>query len=143
MDREKYIESFLDAMFNVLISPIHEETVDIGRGEGKIIIYLSNNPDGVNSGKLAEILNVGTGRIGNALKNLEKKGYITRELSKDDKRKVIVKLTEEGFSLADEKNRVFRERINKMIDFMGDDDALEYLRLFRLFVEHLKKEKGE
>lgn len=51
---------------------------------------------GANPGTLSEYLNVGTGRIGNALKDLEEKGLIERSKESKDKRKTVVVLTEEG-----------------------------------------------
>ena len=57
-----------------------------GRGEPKIILYLNNHPEGANPGALSEYLNVGTGRIGNALKDLEEKGLIERSKESKDKR---------------------------------------------------------
>lgn len=70
---------------------------NISIGEKAILRLLQDKgKEGLYSGDISKYLNVGTGRIGNALKSLEKKGFIQRKKDKGDKRKVKVYLTKEG-----------------------------------------------
>ena len=55
----------------------------------------------INVTHLGEKLYLDSGTLTPLLKKLEKKGYITRERSKDDERTLDVKLTEEGLKLRD------------------------------------------
>lgn len=93
-----------------------------GRGKPKIILYLNNHPEGANPGALSEYLNVGTGRIGNALKDLEEKGLIERSKESKDKRKTVVVLTEKGKEKAAGFKAFFTLKIRQMVDALGGDD---------------------
>ena len=55
----------------------------------------------INVTHLGEKLYLDSGTLTPLLKKLEKKGYITRQRSKDDERTLDVKLTEEGLALKD------------------------------------------
>ncbi len=56
----------------------------------------------INVTHLGEKLFLDSGTLTPLLKKLEKKGYITRQRSKDDERTLDVKLTEEGLKLRDQ-----------------------------------------
>ncbi len=56
----------------------------------------------INVTHLGEKLYLDSGTLTPLLKKLEKKGYITRQRSKDDERTLDVKLTEEGLKLRDQ-----------------------------------------
>ena len=83
--------------------------------------------------ELSEILGMRPQSIGELLSKLEKKGYITRTPSLNDKRVIIVRLTEKGAGaeesgnsqsdpddifgcLSEEEQSTFREYLDRMID---------------------------
>lgn len=96
MDQDSLMYKMSEVVFRMhSLGPVRE-TDRFSEGERAILYNLYHSPGGLYSGTLAERLHVGTGRIGNALKTLEKKKFITRQTDKKDKRRVLVKLTEAG-----------------------------------------------
>ncbi len=93
----------MDKMFDLAFQMKNEQSkmpffTTISEGERGIIGLLGKAyPKPFSSGDLAEKMFVGTGRVGNALKSLERKGLIYREKDEKDKRKVWVHLTKLGY----------------------------------------------
>lgn len=66
-----------------------------GRGQGKVLKILARNGE-ISQKDLQDMLEIQSGSISEVLAKLEDKGMITRIKSEDDKRKVIVSITEAG-----------------------------------------------
>ena len=81
-------------------------------------------------------LNVGSGRIANALNTLQNKGLIFRQDALDDRRKVKVFITEEGKLLQENRRREYMEYIQRVLEKMGEEEASEFLRLLEKFMNY-------
>ncbi len=86
------------------------------RGESSLLLYLYKRcKEDVTPGNISEDLMISTARVAASLNSLENKGYLTREIDKEDRRKIIIKLTikgkAKGITLKEERlnylNRVF------------------------------------
>ncbi|MFB5760104.1 MarR family winged helix-turn-helix transcriptional regulator [Paenibacillus medicaginis] len=114
--------------------PLDDRGQPFSRGEMGILIHLNFHKDGATSGQLSEFLSVSTGRVATALKSLEKKGYVVRRTDTDDKRKVIVFITDVGRQfLLDRRNEgiVLTE---KLLRKLSEEDAKEFVRLVKIIV---------
>lgn len=116
-------------------------------GERGILFQLYLHPEGVFSGELSERVGVGTGRIGNALKHLEKDGLIKREREAYDHRKVNVLLTDKGYAkMKDINDRVYKEQL-RLIRKIGVDKMNTLLndldQVISVLVEVSEEEKKE
>ena len=130
MEKEKilqYARAFLDLIGKTARLPDDRQNLGYGRGQRMILFYLSNHPDGVPSGELSSSLHVGTGRIGNALKELEKKGYILRKADAADRRKVLVFLTGKGIAYTDERRQELLRNIEHGIQAVGEERFQAFL----------------
>ena len=111
---------------------------DPARGQGKILSLLKMQ-DSVSTKELSSILGIRVSSLNEMLAKLEKNGYIQREQSEDDRRVMIVKLTEKGreseqskpdfaniFScLSEEEQFVFGQYLDRIITALekeGGDD---------------------
>jgi len=68
---------------------------DTTRGQGRILALLKMR-DGISTKDLSYLLEVRISSLNELLSKLEKAGYITREPSEQDRRVMLVKLTEKG-----------------------------------------------
>lgn len=68
---------------------------DHTRGQGRILAFLRLR-DGISTKDLSYLLGMAVSSLNEMLLKLEKGGYITREPSEEDKRIMLVKLTEKG-----------------------------------------------
>lgn len=92
-------------------------------------------------------LNMGltAARVTNLLNSLENKGYVKRTISKEDRRVIKAKLTDEGMIFA---NRIQDEYVNyhkEIIESMDNEEdlirLLESIKLFKLTLEQFLKKK--
>lgn len=70
-------------------------TANAARGQGRILAFLKIQ-DGIPTKDLAYLLDIRISSLNELLAKLEKNGYIVREPSAEDKRVMLIKLTEKG-----------------------------------------------
>ncbi len=85
----------------------------------------------INVKELGESLYLDSGTLTPLLKKLEKKGYITRERSKEDERNLIVSITEKGERLRDEAVGV-PVKMGQCVNLSGDEAKTLYALLYKL-----------
>jgi len=71
---------------------------DTTRGQGRILALLKLH-DGISTKDLSYLLGVRVSSLNELLSKLEKNGHVTRESSEQDKRVMLVKLTDKGRSV--------------------------------------------
>lgn len=104
-------------------------------GEQGILLYLHNVRDGVLSGELSRDLGITTGRTAIALKDLEKKGLVSRSVSQTDRRCVVVHITEQGRNAALEFRRHALNALANTLACLGEEDARTYVRLIKKILD--------
>ena len=128
-ERQEEIKALFALMERVGNRPAPKDAFGYGQGQKKVLMRLLQHPEGITSGELASLCEVGSGRIANILKDWEKKGIVSREAGTDDKRQVIVKMTEKGLGLSNSITENFARITNRLIERWGDDNFNEFLRL--------------
>lgn len=98
-------------------------------GEAFGLQYIAMNGGSVVPGDISGEMNVSSARVAAALNSLENKGLVTRRIDKNDRRKVIVEITEEGRSHAEKhRNNIIGGAV-KFLELLGENDAKEYVRI--------------
>jgi DNA-binding MarR family transcriptional regulator len=132
---------------------------DTTRGQGRILAVLKLK-DAISTKDLSYLLGVRVSSLNGLLSKLEKSGHVTREPSEQDKRVMLVKLTEKGRSLeepgtvdhgdifaclSDDEQRTFGEYLDRVIAALteklgyDDDEELERAAAWR---EHFAEMMG-
>jgi len=111
---------------------------DLKHAEKHLIfmIYNSHDNKALKPTELAKKMGVTLPAISHQINTLEKKGYITRVPDVHDKRISFVKLTEKGEQLNDELNEKFLKKIEGVVEYLGEDDSREILRIAKRIVEY-------
>lgn len=92
--------------------------------EGKIMPSTIGNYTGMDRSSLTRMID-----------DLEKKGMVFRENDPEDRRKVLVSLTDKGLECCN----YFDEVVNEILNFTGEKDAEEYLQSLEKMVTVLRK----
>ena len=108
-----------------------ERSGHISSGERGFLSYLCYINDGAFAGEISREVGISTGRTAIALKNLEKKGFITRSVSESDRRCVRVCITPKGTEHAHALRDYTLQLIESMLSFLGDRDAQDYVRIMK------------
>lgn len=129
---EQY-EKLAEELFSVLDhkhkGPPHEEMGAAVRGEMAVLRLLSIKARSMTAGDLSRLVHMSTPRIAAVLKSLEKKGMIVRSADKEDKRRVLVTLTEKGEAFCIEARRRALADVTKMLSSLGEEDAAHFVRI--------------
>jgi len=124
------------------MKPNHNPMRSMLHGEMFILDYLARKNDTVMPGELSAMMRDSSARTAIALRNLEEKGYIVRDIDKTDRRKILVSITEEGRALAREEHEAAVKRMRIIFDELGRDDAMEYIRIVSRVADITKKLEG-
>jgi MarR family transcriptional regulator, organic hydroperoxide resistance regulator len=123
---------------NMMKSPkmqFQKKVDDLSQGEKRILGYLTFWKDRVASGELSEKLFLSTPRVASALNSLSKKGFIERNRDENDKRIVIVSITEAGKSFVMEEHEEAISMLEKTLRRLGEKDAKEFVRILNRITE--------
>lgn len=130
------IEELVDSLGKVMSrGKAMDEISRSGRGETFILRYLYAKEAPASPSELSEALSSSTARISAALKTLEKKGFIHREVDPDNRRFILVTITEEGRERLHSQMRNMRNHLIQVFTEMGEEDAREFVRLSTHFHE--------
>ncbi len=104
-------------------------------GEMFILHFISHKKAPVLPSELSVVTKTSSARVAMALKNLESKGYIERNIDKTDRRKVLVTITEKGIEEVNKQHDRIRLIMERMVDELGEEDVREYIRIVDRVIE--------
>lgn len=99
MDNDKYISLILDGFKGETYRKIINTFEEGYKGLYLILKVIRDHSGEIIAGEIASKLNISTARVAVALNTLERKKYIIKHKSKDDRRKTVVELTETGLKV--------------------------------------------
>jgi len=108
---------------------------DFAHGEAYALMLIARQGGEVNPSEISQSMNVSAARIASLLNALEKKGLITRKIDLDNRRRILVEITEEGKKITEEQQKNAMEAVTKMLEFLGEHDAAEYVRIMKHLAE--------
>ena len=108
----------------------------VSKGEMAILGYLHFVHDGATAGELSETSCVVSSRIAAVLNALEKKDWAVRKPDPEDKRRVLVYITELGRQTAEIKHKEVIEGIANTLSVIGEEDTQALLRILEKLVMH-------
>lgn len=103
--------------------------IDTNRGEGILLGYLRRHDNEATPIELSRALNVSTARIAVLLNKMERKNFVERQKSPNNKRNTIVKLLPAGKKLSEEQENAFNQKIISFLKTLGKERAALYVEL--------------
>jgi DNA-binding MarR family transcriptional regulator len=100
---------------------ITEEFKDI-TGNDMHIIEAIGLGDGKNMSSIAKRLNITVGSLTTAMNALVKKGYVVRSRSEEDRRVVLVQLTEKGVAAYNQHAEYHKNMVNAIVDVLDEEE---------------------
>jgi DNA-binding MarR family transcriptional regulator len=82
-----------------------------------------------------ETLSVSKAAVSQMLGSLEKRGYIRREIDRDNRRKIIITLTKKGKTAIDTGQKRLDDLMTRIVDRFGERDARNFVHLLEHFAE--------
>lgn len=109
------------------------------KGEIFVLNFLILRNAEVLPSELSAALNSSTARISALLGALEKKGQIEREIDKNNRRNILVTITEAGRERVEAEINEIEGLMAQIFTEMGEADTAEFIRLTKLFSELSQK----
>lgn len=106
------------------------------RGQGRVLTLLKMNPE-ISQKDLTFVLGMRPQSVGELLQKLEDKDLITRDASEQDRRVMIIRLTNLGMEEAEKISETTDVGEELFADF-SDDEKIEWARLVEKLSETLK-----
>jgi len=116
------------------------------RSEIAIMTILASrrNKNGLKITDISKRLSLPPSAVTPVINGLEEKGMVQRQNSPEDRRIVLVSLTKAGHDFFEKKQKFFLEKSVQLVEYLGEEDAKEFVRLFGRIFEFMDKEfKGE
>ncbi len=92
---------------------------------------------------LTKRLKITAPSITKTLNALEKKGLITREVEKENRRNTLVFITEKGVEVKQENDKIIHDFILKVYDRVGRENIIQFLHLSELILNAFDDEIKE
>lgn len=139
LDKTDLVDSFINSLKSLYDVEFFKDLIEFWQGELRILVYLdSSSKDIVTPSLLSNKLKVARGTITASLNSLEKKGLIERSMSKADKRRIVVILTDDGRDLVRKKTKMVFDHFSILVDELGNENTKELTRLINLSIYLIK-----
>ena len=102
---------------------------DFLRSETLVLCFIAFNNEDVTPGSISKEMNVSSARIAVALNNLESKGFISRRVDKNDRRRILVEITTEGQDVVNKFQSFALQHLAEVLRLLGEEDAQEFIRI--------------
>lgn len=132
-DYREAAKRLLRVGFHARCNPVNRQAKELSAGEKGLLQCLFVQKEATAAGKLGKLMGIRSGGVANLLNSLEKKGLVQRTMSPDDRRSVLVTISDAGCRLVEEKQREVLSATERLLARMGKENTEEFLRLLELF----------
>lgn len=129
MDYMNMAEELLDVRIKMVQVPYTQMISRLERGEIFVLNYLVTHEGPIHPKDLSNAMAVSTARIASLLNKLEEKKEVQRIVDPDDKRQLIILLTENGRARILKNREETLPSICAFLESLGPDDAAAYIRI--------------
>ena len=124
------------------LNPPRDSIHELKRGEFFLLATLLDaippGADGIKVSELSNRLNVTPAAVTHMINDLEKTGRVERVADPADRRIVLLRPTEAGRQAIAAANEQFYKFLTGLIEFLGEDDSRELIRLMSLTMTYYK-----
>ena len=103
-----------------------------------LINSIQPGSNGLKASELSAQLQVTPAAVTHLINDLEKTGYVERVSDPGDRRIVLLRPTEAGLKMMEVANAQFLEILKGLVEFLGEDDSREFIRLVSLAMTYFK-----
>lgn len=107
------------------------------------LIAMLNNERPVSASDLAKKLDVTMAAITHQTNSLEEQKYITRSASAEDGRVTLISLTETGLETLKQIKKSDRQKVDRLIEYLGDADSQQLINLVAKISAYVSKSQRD
>ena len=102
---------------------------------GMIERHQDSATGGVEASLIREVSQMSGPAVSQMLKALEKKSFIKRVMVQEDRRKVLVCLTQQGKEILSTSKKIFLSVVDKIYEDFGEEDTKKFIELLKRYQE--------
>lgn len=105
------------------------------RGEMAVLSYLRiHENEIIVPSEISDFCKISSARVATVLNTLEDKGYVTRNIHRSDRRKILVSLTASGKTRAYAAKEETIGHLIQVLEIMGEQDTIDFIRTLQVFL---------
>ncbi|AZS15560.1 MarR family transcriptional regulator [Paenibacillus lutimineralis] len=135
MNYMELAEKYLQSMFLFHKLRPQKRITESMQGELFVLQSVYQHEGEIVPSEISKIMGISSARIAATLNSLEKKGLITRQIDLNDRRRIIIGLTQAGKDMAEKHHEFLMEDTATLLSLLGEDDAVEFVRITSKFAE--------
>lgn len=143
MDYQTLAREYMEILHKMRKHKNEKRINDSLHGEQFVLAYVAHHDGSVIPSDISAEMGISTARIAAALGSLESKGLITRRIDEKDRRRILVELTDAGREKEAEHAKGIMRVLVRMLENLGEADAIEFLRILKKVAEHPPEEYFE
>lgn len=143
MDYEILAQTLLKSMARMHRNGLHKRINESMYGEQFVLHHIFLHEGDILPGEISIKMGISAARITATLNSLEKKKLLVRNIDPNDRRRILIELTEQGRSQARENHQIILDNACNMLSELGEHDAGEYVRITGRLVEITQKHNSE
>jgi DNA-binding MarR family transcriptional regulator len=99
-----------------------------------LLYYIKEHGEDLSGEKIKNELSVTKPAVSQMIASLEKKGFLTREINKENRRCIILSLTEKGTTFIEKTQEKTEKRLAEIISRFGENETRELITLINRFL---------
>lgn len=135
MDYKSLAREYMELMNKMRKRKTQKQLSDSMHGEHFVLFYISQHEGNVIPSDISREMGISSARIAATLNSLESKGLITRQIDVEDRRRIIIDITDEGRKMVKEHHKKIVGITINMLEYLGEKDALELIRIMKKLAE--------
>lgn len=129
MNTENRAKEFIRKFHESRPKEFFKKLDDKDKGLGLIMFMLAGATGEVLAGDISRELGMSTPQVSAALNALERKGFIVRTTAPQDRRKIVVDLTDAGRAEVAHVQQITEQTVEYLMETVGERDLNEFLRI--------------
>ena len=121
----------------------HQPNIDLRPSETELLLLLflsiDENKKALSASELSNLLKITPAGVTHLINPLEEYGYIERLKDPDDRRIVLIALTEKGRQTAKSLIEYASKKINGLVEVLGEDDSRTFIRIMSAVMKYMKE----
>jgi len=138
--KENYVDFYLRHAWHKISRMYNQKAKEHGLTMSIGFILLIVDKEGTPSTQLGPRMGMEPTSLSRTLKTMETKGYIYREIDKDDKRKVLIFLTKQGLDLRKEVKKVVVQFNEKLLKSIPTKKLEAFFEVMEIVDDHVEDE---
>lgn len=128
-EKEKIENEIVALLYEVYLSDAFRSLSELCQGEAMVLVYLNDEKKTVNPAQISKELNISRQRVTSILSTLRKKEYISMDICERDRRRMNVKITQNGAEYISAKIKKGEKYFDILIEKMGIENIMNFVKL--------------